>query len=512
MEDKKLIIPIDQIKADFSKFLSPEHNRRIIFSGPFGIGKTYFMHNYFDSNEAYFPIFLRPINYSLLSNEDVFRFIKYDILCQLVENEKFDIEDSFDFTDWDYTKLFLGQNGFAILFNLLKYMPKIGTYVRASQKMGILVEKFQEGLKSFNENKDLKLLKEFGEQTENHFLFENDGVTEFISQQLEKIVSLQSEEEKMNKVLVIDDLDRLDPEHIFRLFNVFSAHFDQVKYYENPKDNDNKFGFDKVIFVCDIENIRKIFAHKYGSEVDFSGYIDKFYSTEIYSFLHDDVFEGSILPYLEKKLNTINSSTQDLNFIEAIKLIIRIFFSCKQLNIREIIRLKNLKSILNYDNEFRSIVIPLSKVGAKTDSLIIHYNFLLLTKLLIDLIGDKTIFYEKLKRVSSNLTNEKNFNCNNYTSFICELIMFAKMDLHKFSKVRMQHSVTKKDEEEYIFLVKILGTDVETKCEITAVYETKYMNQMWFSLDLNKTPSLNLIQFFKLYLEACQRILDESLI
>lgn len=46
MEDKKLIVPIDQIKADFGKFLTPEHNRRIIFSGPFGIGKTYFI-NFF---------------------------------------------------------------------------------------------------------------------------------------------------------------------------------------------------------------------------------------------------------------------------------------------------------------------------------------------------------------------------------------------------------------------------------------------------------------------------------
>lgn len=42
MSDKPLQIPIDKIKTDFQTFLAPDNNRRIIFSGPFGIGKTYF--------------------------------------------------------------------------------------------------------------------------------------------------------------------------------------------------------------------------------------------------------------------------------------------------------------------------------------------------------------------------------------------------------------------------------------------------------------------------------------
>jgi len=50
-------------------------------------------------------------------------------------------------------------------------------------------------------------------------------------------------------VLIIDDLDRIDPEHIFRILNVFSAHFDITE------DGKNKFDFDKIILVCDIQNI-----------------------------------------------------------------------------------------------------------------------------------------------------------------------------------------------------------------------------------------------------------------
>ncbi|NQU52064.1 MAG: hypothetical protein HQ522_05950 [Bacteroidetes bacterium] len=77
MADQPLAIPIDKIKADFQDFLVPDHNRRIIFSGPFGIGKTYFLKEFFEEKEnEYFPVFLRPINYSILSNEDVFKFIK----------------------------------------------------------------------------------------------------------------------------------------------------------------------------------------------------------------------------------------------------------------------------------------------------------------------------------------------------------------------------------------------------------------------------------------------------
>jgi hypothetical protein len=47
---------------------------------------------------------------------------------------------------------------------------------------------------------------------------------------------------------------------------------------------ENKFGFDKVIVCCDVDNIKKIFKNRYGSDVDFNGYIDKFYTSHIYYF------------------------------------------------------------------------------------------------------------------------------------------------------------------------------------------------------------------------------------
>ena len=506
MEDKPLIIPIDQIKADFDKFLTPEHNRRIIFSGPFGIGKTYFLHEFFDDKKEYFPVFLRPINYSLLSNEDVFRFIKYDILCQLVENEKFDIEKSFDFTGFDYTKLFLGQNGFAILFNLLKYMPKIGTYIKASQKLGVLVEKFQEGLKSFNENKELKSLKEFGEQTENHFLFENDGVTEFISQQLEKIVSLHSEgEQKKKKVLIIDDLDRLDPEHIFRLFNVFSAHFDQVHYYENPKDNDNKFGFDKVIFVCDIENIRKIFAHKYGTEVDFSGYIDKFYSTEIFYLFHKDVFENTISPFLERKLQIRNNDGSLINISKLFQLITKLLFVGNELNIRMLKRFETYQpSFVNESNVIKYQPILFTKFGSKENSALSSYRFLIIMKVLIELFSSGEELVRKFSRALVEFSEQDDiYQSHYYKEYLPELVLFADIYNHKF-----QFS-TKEEQRDFNY------EKMNLNYLVNGIYYDRHYSEgdMWFYLRLSTSErKIANIEFYSVLIESIKVTIEEGIL
>jgi hypothetical protein len=80
-------------------------------------------------------------------------------------------------------------------------------------------------------------------------------------------------------ILILDDLDRIDPEHIFRIMNVFWAHFNL-----EHKTDVNKFWFDKIILVWDYDNLKSIFHHKYWDETDFNGYINKFFSSEIYFF------------------------------------------------------------------------------------------------------------------------------------------------------------------------------------------------------------------------------------
>ena len=51
-------------------------------------------------------------------------------------------------------------------------------------------------------------------------------------------------------------------------------------------DEDNKFGFDYIIIVGDINNIKSIFYHRYGKDTEFQGYFDRFFSFK--PFLYDN--------------------------------------------------------------------------------------------------------------------------------------------------------------------------------------------------------------------------------
>ena len=126
---------------------------------------------------------------------------------------------------------------------------------------------FEEELNSEHQDDESELGKYVSNFKQNRSSFiENNIITEMIVRQL---ANIKSASEKEN-VLVIEDLDRLDPEHIFRILNVLSAH--QVG------DSSNKFGFDKVVLVCDLNNIEKVYKHFYGQDTEFYGYINKFYS------------------------------------------------------------------------------------------------------------------------------------------------------------------------------------------------------------------------------------------
>jgi len=315
MTDKPLVIPIDKIKSDFQTFLAPDHNKRIIFSGPFGIGKTYFLNEFFNEKEEYFPIFLRPINYSLLSNEDVFKFIKYDILAQLIAKKKIDIDKEIEIPTSENLKSFLKNNKLLVLKNLLKIIPKLGGFSDSIDAVEELYLEYRKAKENLSTELSAEQIKIFNDDFEDHFLSEFDNVSAIIKQKIK--------EENKQCVLVIDDLDRLDPEHIFRLFNVFSAHFDL------EGNDSNKFGFHKIIFVCDIENIRKIFAHKYGTEVDFSGYIDKFYSIRPF-FINNDKY---IDEYISKRLDFEGVPIEVIKFI---RILISYFFINGKINLRKL--------------------------------------------------------------------------------------------------------------------------------------------------------------------------------
>lgn len=90
-------ISIDKELVAFKEHL--ERNERTIFSAKFGDGKTYFLNEFkkkysddnkesADKKEKYYFITLYPVNYSVAENQDIFEYIKRDILLQLAKDEK----------------------------------------------------------------------------------------------------------------------------------------------------------------------------------------------------------------------------------------------------------------------------------------------------------------------------------------------------------------------------------------------------------------------------------------
>jgi len=328
----------------FSKHL--EQNNRILFSGPFGIGKTYFLQRFFDGyvneiKEKYNVFHLFPVNYQIATNEDVFELIKYDILYHLLGFDWVKIDDT-KFSESLALQSYLMNNSVNVIAKVLQCIPIVENAGKAVENLQSIYRDYSEHKKKINENEEALLagfFKRFEQQKGS--VHEFDAISEFIYTSLMNCNEGISKDKHKKNVLIIDDLDRIDPEHIFRLLNVFSAHTDK-------NDGTNKFGFDKIIFVCDVENIRNIFAAKYGQNTDFSGYIDKFYSSEVFYFDN----KVAILEFLRSVMasHSTDSQRRQNSFTEEeigyIEHVLFSFVEGKGINLRQIFaNVENLKDI-----------------------------------------------------------------------------------------------------------------------------------------------------------------------
>ena len=315
---------VEEVSPIFKSFIDLEDNHRMIFSAKFGAGKTYFLKKFFHKySDDYEPIFLYPVNYQVSANEDIFELVKFDLLRNLLLKMPPKEEPSSD--DKSVMKKIngLGDNAKNILNKLLEFTSKVtrGVSVNIGFSLGLeasLDLEISQIINNFIElsEKDPKeqnteptaeeeLIASFLEDIEDRQkLYEDTAITRFIKNATERIKE-KNKEKKL--VLVIDDFDRIDPEHIFRLLNIFSAHLND-DYLANERDINpqeeeklaDRYGFDRVIFVCDIDNIQSIFHHKYGLETDFNGYIDKFYSKAIFEFSNQDTIENKLNSVLER--------------------------------------------------------------------------------------------------------------------------------------------------------------------------------------------------------------------
>lgn len=334
------IIPIDHAIESFHIHLN--YNDRVIFSAKFGDGKTYFLNQFKKKyKNKYLFITIYPVNYQVEANKDIFELIKRDILFQL--SKKGLITDKIDVNT--ITKAVFNKSNIDELIEFLTRLAALSG-IPGVNLISKLATKFYEAKTFYDTNKKTtnKYLSEFSEKPG---IYELDCYTQLITE----TIKYYKKNESKKVVFIIEDLDRIDPVHVFRILNIFSAHMD-LNYMINTEESfemgtvgdeisNNKYHFDKIITVCHYDNLRKIYAYTYGKDVDFDGYIDKFITHKHFEFSLSEVK----IDYAITKICSI--SNIDKSFFE--KELQKVKLRLRELSIRQILALlKNLDAqILN---------------------------------------------------------------------------------------------------------------------------------------------------------------------
>lgn len=487
-KESEFIFDIEEPSRAFTKHLNVSFNERIILSAPFGAGKTYFLKEYFKrNNDKYETIHLFPVNYSVASNKDIFELIKYDILFELfgkgVEFEKI------DFDELDFLPFYLKDykvSALETLTPLLAFIPKVGkTVADFSEQLLSFYKKFE---KKFNkiqiDDKEAALhyLESFNK--EKGSVYEDDFYSQLIRQLVNqiKIINDKGEQEK-ETVLIIDDLDRIDPEHIFRILNVLSAHMDKVA-------GENKFGFDKIILVFDQHNVRNIFKNRYGTDVDFTGYIDKFYSHKIFEFSNSEGLRRRLVELLNSMGVEDIDFTHDREAIKGMVLICEALIETYTLTTRRLLKTLYRKPDSFFDETLKKI--PGTNLYFKESD---HLIFILV-RLLLYIYKDWDTLIESVDMViKTGYYDEKNGLFLMY--YIVEhSLSILEAEEHKFEDEGIEHSFTHTKcglKLKYKFIHEWSGG---YKCKIESIQDVSVENKkVWYVLrdTLVKIKNLNLL-------------------
>ena len=342
----KSIINLRYPDVTFGQFLDLEDNKRIFFSGKFGIGKTFFLKDFFQARKDRYDVYhLFPVKYQITSNEDIIKLLRYDILVELVQKypDLLDADNKNDSISW------LQQVGFFIkqsntqesllncVANVANAIPALGRPVAETADFIREIRKLAQGWQETGmqlRQSDIEKMYQDMQQYKNE-TNELDGV-------LNKTIKEHKGTKNRKSVLILDDFDRIDPEHIFRILNVFSSLL-KIDKDGHGQVEDNKFGFDYVIIVGDRVNIENIFRHRYGQDADFVGYFDKFVSIYPYEFDNRTEVQAEIpklIQNLEHLKGNYTSDKHGRNYMELVlQTMLIMILQIDNLNLRELYKL-----------------------------------------------------------------------------------------------------------------------------------------------------------------------------
>ena len=438
-------IDISEPSAAFERHLTQEGNDRIFFSGAFGIGKTWFLERFFDNYKTTYLTFrLAPVHYSVSPNEDIFDLIKYHLLLQLIEHDTFTVDlinPAFD--DQDFNRSFWLVNAYHLLSGLLVVAAElpnpdkaasIGATNFAGKTVGKLVQliktvrtEYEDSKTRMQDTPEKEALEGFNQRIQSLPFYRSPLIDQIIQRGLDQLRGANPESQT---VLIIDDLDRLDPAHIFRLLNVFSVHFHEA--------GQNRFGFDKVILVGDIHNVRNIFQAQYGQETDFSGYIDKFFAREVFYFNNTPAIT-----------NCIEQILKSLSIAEEITYFRRVEWTEKTAPILSAMVLANainLRALLRFQQNGQPVSVP-------SKSLHFHYAntsqkkntreiwSIETLRFLCKLFGDYQAFYTAVKRTEAYFSATPNLNIaidglsvkSSFETYWAEMLFILDIPRHRFT-------------------------------------------------------------------------------
>ena len=327
MQIGTLNIDVSEKVKDFVQYL--DSTDRIILSARFGDGKTHLLNalrNDETANKEYEFFTIYPVNYSVAPNEDVFEYIKRDIIVQLNNQgllNNIDLESILG-PIWSSKDI---ESILSLLCTIIPYgkffekaIKLVSDKRKEEQEKLHVVDNYLSSFKSYKGS-----------------IYEEDCHTKIIQEAIKMIDKGQEIDGQKLKgkkpVLIIEDLDRLDPKHLFRALNVISAHMEDGN---TPDKVGNKFGFHSIVLVMDYDVTKHIFHHFYGDGACYEGYMSKFLSREPFRYS----IQQEMVKKIEEKL------AKDLGLAYAFTIFETFRKKLSQSSIRDLIKLAQLDTNL----------------------------------------------------------------------------------------------------------------------------------------------------------------------
>lgn len=314
MKPEDFIIPVDTFVKEFIHHL--DSHPRTILSARYGDGKSYFLSEVIKSqytSQKYVFLTVYPVNYQVVDNKDIFESVKRDILFQLfvkgMLKEEYEITEQQAFLFCIQNKglslaevllPFLCDSGIAGKALGLKIPESAGKFIGAGIGVFKKISEAYEEYRKYRRGDDNKV-EAFLSEMDNLPIYENDVITQIIRDNLK---SWKEDNPDKKVVLLFEDMDRIDPAHIFRILNVLSAQMDNCYGYAVKPDytiSHNKFGFDNIVVVLDYNNLKSIFHHFYGQDTNFNGYIEKFSGKGIFKYSLEDNLKEYTYDYISSR-------------------------------------------------------------------------------------------------------------------------------------------------------------------------------------------------------------------